>query len=60
MKHYVRVRIKTDKKSNILLKLNKISVDIKNIKYEKDYIYFDILNKDIKRVKKYYRWDWDL
>ncbi len=53
MKHYVRVRIKTDKKSNILLKLNKISVDIKNIKYEKDYIYFDILNKDIKRVKKY-------
>ncbi len=53
MRHYVRGRIKTNSKTNILLKLNKINVDIKNILYEKDYLYFDILSNDIKKIKKY-------
>lgn len=53
MKHYLTVRIKTKKKSNILLKLNKINVNIKNIIYQKEYLIFDILEEDIKRVKKY-------
>ena len=53
MKHYVRGRIKTNSRTNLLLKLNRINVDIRNIKYEKDYIYFDILSSDIKKIKKY-------
>ncbi|MDE5539464.1 MAG: sporulation protein YqfD, partial [Bacilli bacterium] len=53
MNHYKQVRIKTPKKSAILLKLNKLNVSIKNITYTKDYLVFDILASDIKRVQKY-------
>lgn len=53
MNHYLLVRIKTKKKSKILLKLNKIEINIKNIRYEKDYLIFEIRESDIKRVKKY-------
>ena len=53
MKHYLLVRIKTTKKTSLLLKLNRLNVDIKNITYERDYLKFLILDKDLKRVKKY-------
>lgn len=53
MKHYLLVRIKTTKKTSLLLKLNRLNVDIKNITYETDYLKFLILDKDLKRVKKY-------
>lgn len=53
MKHYVKVCIKTKRKSNILLKLNKINVDIRNVVYERDALILEILVEDIKRVKKY-------
>ncbi len=52
MNHYIRIKINT-KKSNILIKLNKIGVNIKNIEYNKDYLICDILANDLKRVKKY-------
>ena len=35
MKHYLKIRIKKTKKTSVLLKLNKINVDIKNILYKK-------------------------
>ena len=53
MNHYSLVRIKTDRKSNVLLKLNKINVSMRNIVYKDKYMYFEILASDIKRVKKY-------
>ena len=53
MKHYILVRIKTPKKTSLLLKLNRLNVDIKEIHYEKEYLKFMILDKDLKRVKKY-------
>ena len=53
MRHYIKVRLKTNKKSSIILKLNKLNVDIKNINYTHDYLTFDILKNDIKRIKKY-------
>ena len=42
MKHYVLVRIKTLKKTSLLLKLNRLNVDIKDIIYE-----------NLKKIKKY-------
>lgn len=53
MKHYLKIRIITSKKTNTLLKLNKINVDTKNITYEKDSLVLEILASDLKRVKKY-------
>lgn len=53
MKRYLLVRIKTPKKTNLLLKLNRLNVDIKDIQYETSYLKFKIYNKDLKRVKKY-------
>ena len=53
MKHYILVRIKTPKKTSLLLKLNRLNVDIKEIHYEKEYLKFMIPDKDLKRVKKY-------
>lgn len=53
MKHYLLVRIKTSKKTNLLLKLNKLNVDIKNIIYEPNYLKFQILSSDLKKIKKY-------
>ena len=53
MNHYLLVRIKTSKKTSLLLKLNHLNADIKNISYEKDALKFLILEKDLKRVKKY-------
>ena len=53
MIHYIKCRIKASNKTNLILKLNKINVDLKNIKYEKDYLIFDIKESDIKKVKKY-------
>ena len=53
MKHFIKVRIKTSKKSELLIKLNRINVNIRNIRYDDKYIFFDILKSDIKRAKKY-------
>lgn len=53
MKHYTLVRIKTNKKSSILLKLNRINVSIKNISYNGDYLVFEIQASDLKRARKY-------
>jgi len=53
MNHYSLVRIKTNQKSKILLKLNRINISMRNITYKDNYIYFEILFNDIKRVKKY-------
>jgi len=53
MKHYLKIRINTTKKTSVLLKLNKINVDIKNILYKNDALELDILENDLKRVKKY-------
>lgn len=53
MKHIVRVKINSQNKSNILLKLNKINVGISNVTYEKKALFFDINTSDLKRVKKY-------
>ncbi len=53
MKHYVLVRIKTPKKTSLLLKLNRLNVDIKEIVYEKDSLTFKIDKQDLKKVKKY-------
>lgn len=53
MNHYSLVRIKTNQKSKILLKLNRINISMRNITYKDKYIYFEILYSDIKRVKKY-------
>ena len=51
MKHYLLGRIKTSKKTNLLLKLNKLNVDIKNIIYEPNYLKFQILSSDLKKSK---------
>ena len=53
MKHYVLVRIKTLKKTSLLLKLNRLNVDIKDIIYEKDGLKFKIDKQDLKKIKKY-------
>ena len=53
MKRYLLVRIKTTKKTNCLLKLNRLNVDIKEIQYESEYLKFQILEQDLKKVKKY-------
>ena len=53
MKHYFFIRIKTPKKTQLLLKLNRLNVDIKNIVYEKDGLSFSILSSDLKKVRKY-------
>ena len=53
MKHYLLIRIKTPKKTSLLLKLNRLNVDIKDIVYEKDGLCFSILESDLKRVRKY-------
>ena len=53
MKHYLLVRIKTPKKTSLLLKLNRLNVDIKEVVYEKEYLRFQINKEDLKRVKKY-------
>lgn len=53
MKHYILIRINTNKKSKILLKLNKINVDIRNVRYEDKAIILEVLSEDLKRIKKY-------
>ena len=53
MKHYLLVRIKTPKKTHLLLKLNRLNAEIKNVIYEKDGLRFLILASDLKRVQKY-------
>ncbi len=53
MKHYIKIKIATTNASLLILKLNKINVDIKNIVYNKDSLILDILASDLKRVKKY-------
>ena len=53
MKRYILVRIKTLKKTDCLLKLNRLDVDIKEIQYEEEYLKFKILDKDLKKIKKY-------
>lgn len=53
MKHYLLVRITTPKKTSLLLKLNRLNVDIKDIVYETNSLKFKIYTKDLKRVKKY-------
>lgn len=53
MKRYLLVRVKTPKKTSLILKLNRLNVDIQEIKYLKEEIQFKILEKDLKRAKKY-------
>ncbi len=53
MKHYVLIRIKTPKKTNLLLKLNHLNVEMKDITYESDGLKFKVLQKDLNRIKKY-------
>lgn len=53
MKHYVLIRINTNKKSKVILKLNKINVDIRNVRYEDKAIILEVLSEDLKRIKKY-------
>ena len=53
MKHIIRVRVKTSNKTYLLLKLNRINIDIKNIKYEDNYLYFNMFTKDLERLNKY-------
>ncbi|MCM1053394.1 MAG: sporulation protein YqfD [Ruminococcus sp.] len=53
MKHYIKIRINTKKKTDALIKLNKIKADIKNIIYLNDGISVEILNTDLKKVRKY-------
>ena len=53
MKNYLLVKIKTTKKTSLLLKLNRLNVDIKDISYAKDYLKFKILASDLKKVQKY-------
>ncbi len=53
MKHYLKIKINTKDKSKVLLKLNNIGVDIKNIEYLREALVCDILSNDLKRVKKY-------
>ncbi len=53
MRHVVRVKINSQNKSNIILKLNKINVGISNVVYERDAILFDISINDLKRVRRY-------
>lgn len=53
MKHYRLVRIKTNQKSKILLKLNKINISMRNIRFQDNYVYFEVNDNDIRRIKKY-------
>ncbi len=53
MKHYIKIKINTLKKTEVIVKLNKLNVDIKNIIYEKDGLTLEVLAKDLKRIKKY-------
>ncbi len=53
MKSYLLVRIKTTQKNNLLLKLNKLDVDIKNISYENESLNFLIRAEDLAKLKKY-------
>ncbi len=53
MKHYYYIRIKTTQKTNLLLKLNHLGVDIKNISYNAYYLTGVILASDLKRIEKY-------
>ena len=53
MKHYLLVRIKTPKKTRLLLKLNNLNVEIKEIGNERDYLKFQIFESDLKKVRKY-------
>ena len=53
MKTNLIVRIKTKDQAKLLLKLNKIDVNISSISYEKDYLIFKIDEDDLKRLQKY-------
>lgn len=53
MKPNLTIKLKTTEYSKILLKLNKINVNISNIKYTPDGLIFDINKSDLKRIKKY-------
>ena len=53
MKTNLIVRIKTKDQAKLLLKLNKIDVNISSISYDKDYLIFKINEDDLKRLQKY-------
>lgn len=53
MKHNRKVRIHTTNKSKILLKLNSMNINMKNIEYQDKYLIFETSQEDIKRMKKY-------
>lgn len=53
MKHEVKVRIKTTNKSKLLLKLNSMNINMKNILYKDKYLIFETSKEEVKRIKKY-------
>lgn len=53
MKHEVKVRIKTTNKSKLLLKLNSMNINMKNIQYKDKYLIFETSKEEVKRIKKY-------
>ena len=53
MKNPLIVRIKSLDKSHILLKLNELNINLLNINYTKEYIYFTTTKEDYNRLKKY-------
>ena len=60
MKRYRVIYIKTNKKSELFLKLNRINVRMRNIHYTSEGVVLEILDTDIKRLKKYlisYKWE---
>ncbi len=53
MNNMIRVKIEVSNKSKTLLKLNSLNIEMKNIVYSKDAIFFDTTISDYKRIKKY-------
>ncbi len=53
MTSFLVVKIKTHDWAKTLLQLNKLDIDINNIKYNPDYLIFTLKEEDLKRVKKY-------
>ena len=53
MKRYLKIKIITDRKSELLVKLDRLNIYMVNIVYQNDGLMMDILRDDLKRIKKY-------
>ncbi len=53
MKRFLKVKIKTLKKTELLMKLNKIGANIRDISYDRDGVIIEVLSSDLKKIKKY-------